>query len=80
MVPVDEWPTGEKISVAFTCGTAPGPDVRAWLLIQVGTLYEHREAWGVGTVKWSAFEFVDGLLGPAVIDAWWADGPCAVPV
>lgn len=62
------WPDSraipEAVVIAFTCGygaaAAVPPEIKQWMLVQIGHWYANREASGV--VKLEPLPFVDGLL------------------
>ena len=74
VVPVwgTRWPTPavrlEAIEVRFVAGyadaTAVPAAIKQWMLLQIGHLYEHREA--AGDFQVYATPFVDGLLDPYI--------------
>ncbi|MGI4856751.1 MAG: head-tail connector protein [Janthinobacterium lividum] len=64
---VGEWPVGSEVKVTFECGAfASGRDVprsiHAWMLIQIGGLYEGRQSLGPLRMHAMPTAFVDRLL------------------
>lgn len=62
-----DWPdtldTANAVSVTFVCGlTALPENLRAWMLLQIGTLYRHRESVQSGQVTELPSKYTDGLL------------------
>jgi uncharacterized phiE125 gp8 family phage protein len=70
LLPADgvDWPStydsANAVRVRITCGLTPVPEsVRSWMLMQLGTLYKHREAVAAGVpVAELPGRFVDRLL------------------
>ncbi|KVO16032.1 head-tail connector protein [Burkholderia ubonensis] len=62
------FPYGEDVEVRFRCGAFETPEavpesLIAWMLLQIGTLAEHRESEVDGAVNPLSDRFTDGLIG-----------------
>ncbi|WGY71947.1 head-tail connector protein [Burkholderia cepacia] len=62
------FPYGEDVQVRFRCGAFETPDavpesLIAWMLLQLGTLSEHRESEVDGTVSSLSEDFTNRLIG-----------------
>ncbi|RQZ27315.1 hypothetical protein DIE14_12575 [Burkholderia sp. Bp9017] len=62
------FPYGEDVQVRFRCGAFEAPDsvpesLIAWMLLQLGTLSEHRESEVDGTVSSLSEDFTNRLIG-----------------
>lgn len=69
--PVDEWPEtydgANAVKIRFTAGYGAAAsdvpeDIKAWILMQLTTLYTHREAFAQGRVNELPNRFTDALL------------------
>lgn len=70
------WPAAREqldaVSIVFTAGYGAAADVpsgiKAWMLLAIGALYEHREAFITGTIVTELpTAFCDGLLNPYLV-------------
>lgn len=59
----NQWPTGTKIEVIYQAGfgdtTAIPHEIKQWILVQIGSMYENRESYGKQLEK---IPYVDALL------------------
>ncbi len=63
-----QWPTGTKVEVIYQAGfgstdTIP-PEIKQWILVQIGSMYENRESYGKQLEK---IPYVDALLARYVV-------------
>lgn len=64
----DQWPTGTQVEVIYEAGFGNADaipyEIKQWILVQIGSMYENRESFGKQLEK---IPFVDALLERYVV-------------
>lgn len=64
----DQWPTGTKVEVIYQAGFGSTvvipPEIKQWILVHIGSMYENRESYGKQLEK---IPYVDALLARYVV-------------
>lgn len=65
---------GARVIVQYRAGyadqTAVPASIKKWMLLQIGSMYEHRESEVIATVT-QRVRYADGLLAPHIIRRFW---------